>query len=266
MERIKKHKKLVCFCILFVFLQIATDSKLGVGMFAAARQMFYPADGVEAATQPQLCEETENSRPIIYLTFDDGPSANTEKLLKILKKYNVKATFFVVNTDYIDQINKIAEDGHTIGIHTATHCFSKIYASENAYFEDLYKMQKIIYGYTGQLATLLRFPGGSSNTVSRAYNKGIMSRLIPAVLENGFLYFDWNVDSADACSAKTEDQVYRNVTQGIQGKRQAVVLQHDTYNYSVNAVERIILWGYKNGYTFLPLDQESPCCHHCVSN
>lgn len=202
---------------------------------------------------------------VIYLTFDDGPGRYTEELLDILKKYNAKATFFVVNTDYIDVIGRMAEEGHTVGIHTATHVFSQVYKNENAYFEDLYTMRDIIYKLTGKVPDILRFPGGSSNTISK-FNPKIMTKLVSAVKEHGFQYFDWNVDSDDAGSARTTEKVYQNVINGIGNKDVAVVLMHDIKGYSVEAVEWIIRWGHANGYTFLPLQADSPNCHHPVMN
>lgn len=203
---------------------------------------------------------------IIYLTFDDGPSNYTGRLLDILAKYNVKASFFLVNTGNIGIASRIAAEGHTVAIHTATHNFSYIYSSDEAYFADLYRMQGIIADITGQTSYLMRFPGGSSNSVSKYYNEGIMTRLTQAVRERGFRYFDWNVDSNDAGGAQTAEEVFQNVTQGVEGKNMAIVLQHDTQSFSVDAVERIIIWGLANGYTFLPLTDSSPSCSHYVYN
>lgn len=229
--------------------------------------------GNQASTKRTVCVIPESDTPIvpptgkvIYLTFDDGPGPHTDRLLDILAKYNVKATFFVVNTGYISKIQRAASEGHTVAIHTATHRFDKVYASDEAYYEDLYTMQGIIEQYTGQKPMLLRFPGGSSNTISQLYNKGIMTRLTKSVVENGFAYFDWNVDSKDAGGAKTPEEVFENVTSGISKRNTAVVLQHDLYDYSVDAVEQIILWGIANGYTFAPITADSPGCHHGVSN
>lgn len=201
----------------------------------------------------------------IYLTFDDGPGANTPRLLDVLQKYNVPATFFVVNTGYISTIQRAANEGHTIAIHTTTHKFKQIYASEEAFFNDLYTMQDIIKQHTGQTAMLMRFPGGSSNTIS-SFNDGIMSRLTKQVEEKGFTYFDWNVDSKDAGGAKTAKQVYNNVVSGIGDKENAVVLMHDIKSYTIDAIEKIIVWGLENGYTFRALTADSPTCHHRVNN
>ena len=209
--------------------------------------------------------DTSNPQKVIYLTFDDGPGEQTPRLLDILKKYNVQVTFFVVNTKYISTIQRAAQEGHTIAIHTATHKFKEIYASEDAFFADLYKMQGVIESYTGQKPMLMRFPGGSSNTVS-SFNEGIMTRLTKEVQEKGFTYFDWNVDCNDAGGARTPDAVYGNVVSGIGNKNESVVLMHDIKSYTVDAIEKIIVWGLENGYTFLPLTASSPTCHHGVNN
>lgn len=203
---------------------------------------------------------------VIYLTFDDGPSRHTDRLLDVLNKYSVKATFFVVNNGYYSTLTRAAKEGHTVAIHTATHRFNEVYASEKSYFADLKKMQQIIKKYTGKTSMLLRFPGGSSNTISVLYNKGIMTRLVKAVEDKGYHYFDWNVDSCDAGGARTADEVFRNVVRGVSGCQNAVVLQHDTHKFSVDAVERIIVWGLMNGYTFQPITADSPGCHHGVYN
>ena len=212
-----------------------------------------------------LVNDPSKGDKFIYLTFDDGPGPHTDRLLDVLGKYNVPGTFFVVNTGRYSSLTRMAAAGHTVAIHTATHKFKEIYASEDAYFADLYKMQDIIKKYTGQTATLLRFPGGGSNTIS-SFNKGIMTRLTKLVEEKGFVYFDWNVDSMDAGGAKTADKVYRNVINGVSGKTNSVDLMHDIKSYSVDAIEKIIIWGLKNGYTFQALTKDSPTCHHTVKN
>lgn len=225
----------------------------------ATRMVFVKEPSVTKVNDP-----TKGSK-FIYLTFDDGPGPRTGELLDILKKYNVQATFFVVNTRFISTVSRVAAEGHAVGIHSATHKFRKIYASERAYFRDLYDMQDIIEAHTGQESTLLRFPGGSSNTVSR-FRRGIMTRLAAKVQEAGFTYFDWNVDSGDAGSANSANEVYSNVINGVAGKEHSVVLMHDIKGHTIDAIERIIVWGLENGYTFLPLTPDSPTCHHGINN
>ena len=221
---------------------------------------------------PKDCMIPEGGMPYqptgknIYLTFDDGPGPHTERLLDILATYDVKVSFFVINTKYIDTIARAAKEGHTVAIHTYSHNYGKIYASDEAFLADLEAIQQVIAQHTGQTAMLTRFPGGSSNTVSKAYNKGIMTRLTKTLTEMGYTYFDWNVDGDDAGKASTPEEVFKNITKGVKHYNNSVVLQHDIKGYSVDAVERLIAWGLVNGYTFCPLTADSPTCHHPVLN
>lgn len=226
---------------------------------------------VKAVSKP----ETDNSDvkvdgtgKVIYLTFDDGPSKHTERLLQVLEKYDVKATFFVCKTGRLDLLDDIAAAGHSIGVHSTSHKYSQIYASEDAFFEDFDKMVELIEQYAGITPTISRFPGGTANSVSKKHNPGIMTRLSKSILDLGFQYFDWNVDSNDAGGTKTADGVYKNVINRIAKHKSnhLVVLQHDIHSYSVDAVERIILWGLENGYTFASLTNSSPACHHTPVN
>lgn len=218
---------------------------------------------VKEAPRPPVVEPTGN---VIYLTFDDGPSSYTPRLLEILAKYNVKATFFVVGTASTEYYDDIVKGGHAIAIHTNTHDYSKLYASDEAFFDDLYAVREKIYQKTGIYTTLMRFPGGSSNRVSKSYCTGIMSRLTKAVEAQGFQYFDWNVDSNDAGGAKTSEEVFQNVIKGVKGRKYSIVLQHDIHKFSVEAVDDIIEWGLANGYTFEALTPSSPTAHHKVNN
>ena len=208
---------------------------------------------------------------IIYLTFDDGPSAtSTPKILEILKKKNVKATFFVINhsskLDYL--IKKEHDEGHTVGLHSYTHNYKTVYSSKKAFYDDLQKIQTKVEKITGEKSMITRFPGGSSNTVSRRYQKGIMTELTKELREKGYHYFDWNVGSGDAGDVKTSDAVYRNVTKGLSKKRINVVLMHDFENNTktVNALERIIDYGLANGYIFDKIDMTTSMVTHGVNN
>lgn len=202
----------------------------------------------------------------VYLTFDDGPGAYTERLLDILGKYDVKATFFVTDTGCYEVMKEIVARGHSIGIHSVTHNYEEIYADPEAYFQDLYKMQSVIYENTGVLTTLMRFPGGSSNMVSRRTCEGLMTVLSEAVQDAGFQYFDWNVYSGDAGETQKTAEVVNYVVEGLQQNEVSIVLQHDIHSYSVEAVEDIILWGLNHGYQFLPLTESSPGFHHDLNN
>lgn len=212
-------------------------------------------------------EEIYPTAPTIYLTFDDGPSYNTERLLDTLDYYGVQATFFVtgVHSDYSPMLGEIVRRGHTIAMHSACHHYNEIYVSEEAYFADLREIQDLIFEYAGVRPTLVRFPGGGSNTVS-CYNPGIMTRLAGDLADMGYTYFDWNVSGADTADNATYASVVANVCEDAGKREVSVVLQHDTCGFSVDAVAEIIEWGLANGYAFRALDASSPTMHHPIVN
>lgn len=203
---------------------------------------------------------------VVYLTFDDGPGMYTERLLSILKKYDVKATFFVTSqfSNYVPLIYNEYNDGHKLAVHSLTHQWT-IYKSIESYMEDFNAMNNIIKNYTGQTTNLFRFPGGSSNKVSRSYAKGIMSALTSKMTADGYIYFDWNVDSRDA-EGKSSAEIKNNVINGISKNNASVVLMHDIKKNTVDVIEEIIQYGINNGYTFKTLDEYSPTCHHGLNN
>ena len=205
---------------------------------------------------------------IVYLTFDDGPSKHTARLLDILDKYGVKATFFVTNQfpAYEYMIGETYRRGHTIALHTYKHRYEVLYQNEAAYYNDLEAIKNIVVKQTGITPTIVRFPGGTSNTVSKKYCKGIMSSLVNSISYHGFLYCDWNVSSGDAGGAKTSAAVANNVISGIKKKNVSIVLQHDITSFSVEAVEQILFWGIQNGYTFLPMSETTPMIHFAPQN
>ncbi len=207
------------------------------------------------------------SEKTIYLTFDDGPGPYTARLLDILKKYNVKATFFVTNQypAYESMITREAQEGHSVAIHTYTHNYSYVYSSVENYFADLNNMQEKIKRLTGKETRLVRFPGGSSNTISRKYSSGIMSTLANELEARGYKYFDWNVVSGDAGDTTSTSQIIANVTSNLRSSY-TNVLQHDVKGYSVDAVEAIIQYGLTHGYHFAPLDVTSPGAHQRINN
>lgn len=204
---------------------------------------------------------------IIYLTFDDGPSKHTSRLLDVLKKYNVKATFFVTGYGSDAMIKREYNEGHTVALHSYTHDYCKIYKTVNGFFDDLYKVQNRVKKITGYTPYMMRFAGGSSNTVSRGCDGGtkIMSKLVKEVGNRGFTYYDWNVVSGDAGWTTKTKEVYNYVVTKLKGDY-SVVLQHDSKGYSVDAVEDIIKFGLAHGFTFKKMDLTSPTAHHRVNN
>ncbi|MBO4235699.1 MAG: polysaccharide deacetylase family protein [Firmicutes bacterium] len=203
----------------------------------------------------------------VYLTFDDGPYKYTEKLLDILDKYDVKATFFVTAWyGYPELIGEEFRRGHSIGVHTYNHRYDEIYSSDEAFWADFEKMQNLIEAQTGQRTRLMRFPGGSSNGISAQYSTGIMTRLVAQAEEKGYTYFDWNVLSGDAGETQDSKVVTKNVIEGIEGKANSIVLCHDVKEWTLNAIEDVIIYCLQNGYTLLPLTENSPTAHHAISN
>lgn len=211
-------------------------------------------------------------RGVVCLTFDDGPSSDsTSQILEILNKNNVKATFFVVGfgEKKYDLVKQIVEDGHQIGYHGYTHDYSKVYQSVDSVMENFYKIEKLVTDVTWIDSTkIVRFPGGSSNTVSKKYCKGVMTEVTERILEEGYQYFDWNVDSQDAGGAKTSEEVYMNVISGLRPDRYNIVLMHDSTGNqkTVDALQRIIDYCMDNGYEFRTIDKDTVPVHHNIAN
>lgn len=163
----------------------------------------------------------------VYLTFDDGPSQNTEEILDILKQYDVKATFFVIGKPqeyYAPLYRRIVEEGHTLGMHSYSHRYQEIYASKDAFVQDLDCLQEFLYETTGVWSRFYRFPGGSSNEVSKVD----MHELTDYLAEEDIYYLDWNVSCQDATGQKLRpQQIADNVADYVRQYRTAVVLLHD---------------------------------------
>lgn len=228
-----------------------------------------PADesgNAQDGEQTTAAPENSNGRTI-YLTFDDGPGPYTERLLDILKKHDVKVTFFLthVYSQYESLIKREAKEGHAVAVHSYTHDYNKIYASTDAYWQDFNAMQEVIKAQTGAETKMFRFPGGSSNTVSKN-TPGIMTELVKQAGEKGLSYFDWNVASGDAANNISGAEVLQNCKVGVANYKNAVVLCHDVKEYTVNVMDEFITWALSKGYTFAALTPESDGAHHQVNN
>ena len=213
---------------------------------------------------------TSNGKSIAYLTFDDGPSSITNSVLDILKKYNVKATFFIINSGSYNKttLQREVNEGHTIGLHAYDHNYAIAYKDDNSYLDGIDKLRAKVKADTGFDSHYIRFPGGSSNTISKRYSKGIMSRITKTAKQRGYKYYDWNVDDDDAGRARTADDCYNNVVKELRPNRSNIVLMHDfgTNKKILDALPRIIEYCQKNGYTMLPIDDNTPEIHHGISN
>ncbi|SHI84623.1 polysaccharide deacetylase family protein [Pseudobutyrivibrio xylanivorans] len=206
----------------------------------------------------------EGDIPMVYLTFDDGPSDNTDAILDILDDYNVKATFFVVGKDldtYGDAYRRIVNDGHTIGMHSYSHNYSKLYQSEDSFVADYNKIHDLIYDTTGVDTNFYRFPGGSSNKVSNTS----MSVFINYLNSVGAVYYDWNIASGDATSqAFTADELVDNVMSDVVKYKTSVVLLHDASNKNatVEALPRLIESLNEAGAVILPITEDTEIIQH----
>ncbi len=226
-----------------------------------------------AATRTVVVEATPPDDHVIYLTFDDGPSSDiTVEILDILKENNIKATFFILDytEDKLPILQRMIEEGHTIGIHGYSHEYNEIYTSEEAFMNSINTLADKLKADTGYEAFCLRFPGGSSNTVSRHYSTGIMSRLVKLVEEEGWMYFDWNVSSGDAAANTVPaEKIISNVESELDpDSNKNVVLMHDTSVKTTGpeALRAIITYGKENGYSFYPITRNTPEVHHSVAN
>lgn len=209
----------------------------------------------------------KNANGTIYLTFDDGPRMGTTNvILDILKEENVKATFFVTMRGPDELIKREYDEGHTVALHSASHDYSYIYSSVDNYFNDLKTVHDRVLNITGYDSRIIRFPGGSSNTISRKYQNGIMSYLTKEVLNRSYRYFDWNISSGDAGETTDSHEVVKFVTTKLSHDKVNVILMHDIKTYTRDALKEIIQYGKNNGYTFDKLDEHNEMITQKVNN
>ena len=197
-------------------------------------------------------------------TFDDGPSRTTPAVLEALADAGVPATFFVVagesNERYLPLIRQARQEGHEIALHSASHRYSDIYRSADAFWADIELLRERLAPWLeGEEPLCLRFPGGSTNTVSRKYGgDGIMAELKEQAEARGLRWVDWNVSAEDAAGEKlSADAILRNVTEGSAGLENCVVLMHDSPSTgtTAEALPAIIDWYKDNGYAFCTVSQ-----------
>jgi len=211
-------------------------------------QTLYPEMYCESPTEQKISGNT------VYLTFDDGPSDNTPEVLAILKKYDIKATFFVTGqTDKNSKsiMKQIVDEGHAIGVHTYSHQYEAIYISVESYLDDFYKIYALIYEATGVYPEIFRFPGGSIN----AYNTHCYQQIIAEMLRRGFTFYDWNVSADDALPKSTVYSIINKATSGIGKSSRLIILMHDGYKMTntVQALPQIIDKHKNAGYKFSKL-------------
>ena len=211
-----------------------------------AEASLYTVSGVDEYKRIGIDEGTSSEENTgirkVYLTFDDGPSGNTNRILDILADYDVKATFFVVGKEeeeYQALYKRIVEEGHTLAMHSYSHRYKEIYQSVESYSADLSKLQEFLYDTTGVWCRYCRFPGGSSNTVSRVD----MHELIAYLDDQDMSYFDWNISSGDATTSYlSASDIVRNCTANLNEYNEAIILMHDASdkNSTVEALPKLI--------------------------
>ncbi len=233
----------------------------------------YTASGVDEVRSGQSEADDADSKTAdgerkVYLTFDDGPSGNTGEILDILAEYDVKATFFVVGKEeekYQPLYKRIVEEGHTLAMHSYSHKYDEIYQSKESFAADLSKLQEFLYDTTGVWCRYCRFPGGSSNTVSRVD----MHVLIDYLEEQDMSYYDWNIVSGDASSSYiSPEAIVRNSTANLRNFEEAVILMHDASDKdsTVKALPTLIEQIQAMEDTkILPITDETEAIHH-ISN
>ncbi len=217
----------------------------------------------------KLLHQPNEGKKVCYLTFDDGPSDNTLKILDVLKEANAKATFFVIGTSKLSYIKRAKEEGHAVALHSNSHDYAKIYKSEAAFKKDLDTIHDKVVAEIGEIPLIMRFPGGSSNTVSKKYSRGVMSKLVKSVEKWGYTYVDWNVDSTDASGARVPaNRIIKNIQTYTKNKGDICILMHDTSakTTTVEALPSIICHLRAKGYRFEALTKESPIFHQGVNN
>lgn len=208
-------------------------------------------------------DEIPKDEKICFLTFDDGPSKNTLKVLEVLKEQNIKATFFVVGEEIEasdenkEILKEIAEQGHLIALHTYSHDYNKIYSSVGAFLADYERVFNLVEEITGQRLYMFRFPGGSYNP----YVKRLRKEIIEEMQRRGFVYYDWNVSGNDSVGSPTLYSINKNIDKDLTRYQLPVVLLHDGKPNKLTAQNlAAIIESIRNkGYSFGVLDDRFPC-------
>ena len=221
-------------------------------------------DYVNAFPELYAYEETFVSsseiKKTVYLTFDDGPSKNTEKILDTLKKYNAKATFFVIGDNLteekINYMKRAIEEGHMIGLHTYSHDYNKIYSSVNDFLSDYDKLRQVLVETLNYSPTIFRFPGGSYCS----YGTCIREELISEMTRRGYTYYDWNVSAEDSVGTVTAHSIHKNIFPKVYEYSSPVILMHDSASNRLTAelLPDIIEELQTNGYSFDTLELREP--------
>lgn len=253
----------IFIAIIFCCYYIVTQSRWGFYTSGGIHNREKPAECIPERLEVTSSDKSSEKTRRAYLTFDDGPSGNTREILDILDKNEVKATFFVVGRgeEYYDTYRDIVDRGHTLGLHSYTHDYDKIYASLDDFAEDIEELRNLLYDVTGVKCVYYRFPGGSSNTVSRVD----MDTLINYVESEGLIYYDWNALNNDAvCGSFTPEQLVDNIMKDAVNHDDVVILMHDldARHSTVESLQLLIDELRAEGFELLPIDENAPLIRH----
>ena len=204
--------------------------------------------------------KTEPAEKTVFLTFDDGPSRNTVKILDTLAEYKACATFFLIGENMTEEGIEIAkravEEGHMLGMHTETHRYEKIYHSVDSFLTDYDKLAARFVETFGECPAVFRFPGGSYS----AYINPIKTELREELARRGFVGYDWNVSGEDAVGTPTAASIKKNIFDTIEGQEQPIILLHDSpcSNLTAEVLPDILEQLIAEGYTFMTLEHREP--------
>ena len=244
-----KEKFKFFLCFIFIFLIIISTKENVIGM--AIQNPISPIKHLATSIK-----NVDHEKKIIYLTFDDGPSIITDKVLDILKENDVKATFFVIGNqiyDFENTVKRMHIEGHSIGLHTYTHKFKLIYSNRNTFINEMLECRNIINKVVGIPPNIIRFPGGSRKRLSNEYIKKLHGY--------NFKIYDWNMEIADGINPKiSSDKLYRNATKNNENLSSIMLLLHCDYMHknTCKALPKIIKYYKEKGYEFKTISEDTP--------
>ncbi len=280
-KRVKRIKKIiVALCILLFILPVV----LSIVLFCRVKKLEHRMEmiiseneletgGEEAMAEIVSAKEKEmvtgsaieeEKTKRVYLTFDDGPSKQTERVLNILKKKKVKATFFTIGReDEFSQsiYQRIVKEGHTLGMHSYSHIFKEVYGSLEGFKKDFYRISDHLEKITGVRPVFYRFPGGSSNSV----NELPIEQYTDFLKAQGVQYADWNVIAANGITDNvTKEDMVRSVMEGVAKYDTSIVLLYDSADKKMTAdsLSAMIDSLLAAGYELLPMDDSTVPIHH----